>query len=354
MCVKEKTMKKTTLKMILLSVCLSGVAHAYDDKGSALINAVDQKQFSKVKQLLESGADINEKGKVGFSALLTAVGWGDVQMVDYLIKQGADLKAKSDRSFGVIHRAAMNKNPKVLKYLLSNYTFDVNDRGKRYCSPLDFALRANALQDNGTLQNAQLLLEYGAKESMDWKCRGYTPLMVAVPDEKVLKFLLDNGAKKEILNASGQSAYAMAVNQKASQKVLDMLDFQSAKSKEKKVFQSKNLIWELKTFDNKYDRYTRTKAVSYCKNLVLNHTRNWRIPTTKEYQTILRKKPYTKMVIDGISRYHLNPKIFTHLTPSLYWVVLEDGTLAGESVAYNQINTNRKNVRYHIRCVRDR
>ena len=189
---------KYTLASLLLLLSLSTL-NAFD-KGSPLMNAVDNQNFEEVVKLVESGANINQKNEIGFTALLFATGWGDVKMVKYLIEHGASLDAKANRGFGVIHRAAMNKDSSILKYLLENYTLNVNDRAKNYCSPLSYALKNNALQNNGSLDNARLLLAKGALESINWKCNGYTPLMVAVSDKKVINFLIQNGADKSIEN----------------------------------------------------------------------------------------------------------------------------------------------------------
>ena len=297
------------IKIILILFSFNSIVSALViDKGGDLHNAVDQKNFYKVKELIESGADINKKGKVGFTPLILAAGWGDVEMVKYLIDNGANLDSKANPGFGVIHRAAMNKNPAVLKYILENFQFDVNDRSKHYCSPLDYSLRMNALQSNGTLENARLLLKNGAQESVNWKCHGYTPLMLSIPNEKVIIFLLDNGADKQIKNPSGLSAYNMAKNQKASKKILKLVktkDFEN-----KKTFYTENFIWELKTYNNKYNKYSEEEAKEYCRNLILEDKINWHIPLASEYKNILSTKPYKGFVIDGVQEYYMNPKDF--------------------------------------------
>lgn len=331
------------------------IANAYTiDKGTNLLNTVDQQNFEKVKELINSGVNINEKGKVGITPLIMATAWSNLEMVDYLIKHGANLNDKTDRGSSIIHSASMNKNPSILKYLLKNFKLNVNDRGKRYCSPLDISLRANALQNNGTLENARLLLEYGAKESINWKCNGYTPLMVAVPDKKVINFLIQNGADKTIKNKAGLTAYDMAKRQNASADILAILTTQTEyKSKiNNKIFQNDMLLWELKTNQNRYDRYTENEATKYCTNLNVEGHSHWRIPSTAEYQTILSEKPYQGFVIDGVDEYYMNPKDFPNMTPSSYWVILEDKSLGYQSTSWNKVHKKREyNEKHHIRCV---
>lgn len=345
-------MLRQIFKITLALFYFSSISNAYTiDKGTELLNAVDKQNFEKVKELINSGVDINEKGKVGFTPLILAAGWGDVKMVKYLINNGANLNLKANRGFGVIHRASMNKNPAVLKYLLKNFQLNVNDRSKRYCSPLDFSLRNNALQNYGTLENAKLLITNGAKKSINWKCNGYTPLMVAVPDEKVVTFLVDNGADINIENASGATAYTMAKNQKASKRLLNLIYTQT--NENKKTIYNKNLIWEIKTQENKYNKLTETQAKSYCKTLTLNGYTNWRIPTLNEYSTVLLDKPIEGYVIDGIPSYYLSPKQFPNLVPLVFWAQDNNGKIKYMNVAIKRSgDVCRSCIKNFIRCVR--
>lgn len=344
---------KNILIVSIILLLLITTLNAFD-KGSPLMNAVDNQNFEEVVKLVESGVDINQKNDIGFTALLFATGWGDVKIVKYLIEHGASLDAKANIGFGVIHRAAMNKNSSVLKYLLENYTLNINDRAKSYCSPLDFALRGNALQEGGSLENARLLIAKGAQESINWRCNGYTPLMVAVPDKKVINFLIQNGADKTIKNEAGLTVYNMAKRQNAPADVLTMLATGTEqKSKiNKQIFQSATLLWELKTNQNRYNQVTEDEATKYCANLNIEGYSNWRIPSIAEYQTILSEKPYKGFVIDGIDEYYMNPKDFPNMTPSTYWVILKDKSLGYQSISWNKVHKKREdNEKHHIRCV---
>jgi hypothetical protein len=318
------------------------------------MNAVDNQNFEEVVKLVESGVNINQKNKIGFTALLIATGWGDVKMVKYLIEHGASLDAKANLGFGVIHRAAMNKNSSVLRYLLENYTLDVNDKGKNYCSPLSFALKYNALQNGGSLENAQLLITKGAQKSINYKCNGYTPLMVAIPNKKVMHFLIKNGADKTIKNRAGFTAYDMAKNVNASTEVLAILDtgIEHKNKTNKQFFKNGSLLWELKTYQNKYDKFTENEAIKYCANLHIGGHNQWHVPSVAQYQTVLSKKPYQGFLIDGIDEYFMNPKNFPNMSPSSYWVILEDKSLGYQSISWNKVyKKHQDNEKHHIRCV---
>jgi len=322
------------------------------NKGGELLNAVANNDFVEVKRLVESDIDINEKGIVGYTPLLFACASDNLTMVQYLIKHGADMNRKTNSGFGIIHKASMNKNPIILKYLLENYRLDTNDKGEKYCSPLDFSLRYNALQAYGTLENAKLLFKYGAKKSIDWKCNGYTPLMVSVLDEKAVRLLIDNGANIEIVNETGKTAYDMAKDKKASDKILAMLAIKDKTFENKNIFEKDGLLWELKTYQNRHDRYAVVEAKKYCQDLRLNNRQNWRIPTVLEYATILREEPYEGFVIDGVGSYHFNPKEFPNMSPDRYWTILSDASIGYQDVSWNFAEqANQSDNDNLIRCV---
>jgi len=47
------------------------------------------------------------------------------------------------------------------------------------------------------------------------------------------------------------------------------------------------LIWEQKTEENEPDTYTYSEATTYCEELTLGYYSDWRIPTRREYSTVL-------------------------------------------------------------------
>ena len=123
-------------------------------------------------------------------------------------------------------------------------------------------------------------------------------------------------------------------------------------NKNKKIHKNGDLLWELKTAQNRYDRFTEQEAINYCENLNVEGLVHWRIPSSSEYQTILSEKPYQGFVIDGIDKYYMNPQDFPNMTPSSYWVILEDKSLGSQSLSWNKTYKQREsNEKNHIRCV---
>ena len=339
--------------------CVS--SHTHDLKKTKrqhnlLFNALKNRNYEKIKELTRNSVDINRKYRRGLTPLIFAAGWNNLKTVDFLIKNDANIYDKTHYGVGVIHRAAMNKDSKVLSYLLKNYQLNVNDRGKNNCSPLASALNNNVSQKANILDNVKLLLKNGARRSINWKCRGYTPLMLAVRNADVVRLLLKYGANKNIENASGHTAYDMARNRKVSVGILKLLKTAKAIKKEKKITKIKHLFWELKSYDNRREKYSMVKAIAYCKNLQLDNKENWRIPTSDEYKMVLSKKPYKGFDIDGISSYYMNPKVFSHMAVSSYWTRLIDKSMAYQSIYDGQLKIH--NVffvihKHHVRCVHD-
>ena len=260
--------------------------------------------------------------------------------------------------FGVIHRAAMSKNPEILKYIITKGG-DVNRITKSSCSPFHSAISNNALQNYGSLENAKTLLKHGAKPSVNKKCRGYTPLMVGVSSEEVTRFLLDNSADKTIKTRSGKNALDLAKEQNAPSSVIKLLSSSNKKQTKSKdtlvnlAKKERGLMWERKTSKNKYDEFTEQEAKSYCENLTWADKDDWRVPSLKEYETIMLNSPITDQTIDGVSRYYMDPKTFPNLVPSVFWAEDEKRDMVYFNVAIkrsgNICSMCNKNM---IRCVR--
>ena len=91
------------LSLLFLFGCEKEDKYAKSRRNIQLSNAVLDGDVAKVKVLLQSGADVNQKGG-GSTLLHFAVGWlvqgkvgGDLELVKILVAAGADINAKNDR-----------------------------------------------------------------------------------------------------------------------------------------------------------------------------------------------------------------------------------------------------------------
>jgi ankyrin repeat protein len=115
----------------------------------------DQK---KVKELVESGEDVNATNESGESVLMYALrSHCDDELISYLIQSGADIFATDHEGVSVFDMAITYNNIKMVKYLLDKGV-DVNTTHRK--SGFTSLMCASCY---GRLEIAKLLLENGAK-----------------------------------------------------------------------------------------------------------------------------------------------------------------------------------------------
>ena len=136
----------------------------------SLLPAVDNNQINIVKQLLEKGVDINKVvyGRYGDTALSRAVNSKNIEMVNFLLENGADIESGEHYS---------NDRPGFTPLMLASN-----------CGRIDIA---ETLLKNGANIDAY---DDGGEYTFN------NSLTVATnrDDAKMVKFLLENGAKTEI------------------------------------------------------------------------------------------------------------------------------------------------------------
>ena len=156
------------------------------------ITAVEQRDWTRIQQLLDSGANINARSRINrYYALQFAVNWSDPKLVTFLLDKGADINLTDDGDDTALMEAANSHDPqnKVIVKLLLDRGADVHASGNRAI--------LNAAKEGGP-EIVQLLLKKGAdpnarnivSHSGDWA--GDTALMYAVQGDfvKALQLLL--------------------------------------------------------------------------------------------------------------------------------------------------------------------
>lgn len=120
---------------------------------ASLHHAVDHSDYASVEELIQKGADINEK-RAGWTPLMTASYHGNVKIVEYLIKEGADLDI----------RAEVEKPHPSMAYV---------DSGNNLRSDFIGFTALHFAAYYGNTEAAKVLIDNGAKTSMQDE-KGYT------------------------------------------------------------------------------------------------------------------------------------------------------------------------------------
>jgi len=106
---------------------------------ASLNRAVITGDANKVQSLISEGADINGKGRQGWTSLHTAIWYGKNEVVELLISKGADINAKDDRGNSPLHFAAIKGNSDAASLLIAKGA-DINAKTSAQQTPLLFAV----------------------------------------------------------------------------------------------------------------------------------------------------------------------------------------------------------------------
>ena len=184
-----------------------------------LMMAALEADIPKAKQLLDAGADINERDDSQSTPLMWAVHSGDVEIVKFLIGQGADVRAKAHRNATAL-MVAMTGNHESSAVALIDAGADPNGRGNSAMNYLEDAAMSgmtdvvDALIRNGTdldaygasalhwaisrghSATARRLLNAGVdvNAKVSWSTGPLIATAAASGDIDLVKLLLENGA----------------------------------------------------------------------------------------------------------------------------------------------------------------
>ncbi|KAL6894722.1 hypothetical protein GGI43DRAFT_424618 [Trichoderma evansii] len=149
--------------------------------------------------LINKGADINARNKLGETPLLLALEKGYEAAARLLIDKGADINARNKYKDTPLLWALENSHEAVVR-LLINKGADINASDKYKNTPLLWAL------DNGNEAMARLLIDKGADINASNEY-GITPLLWALEKghEVVVRLLIDKGADINARNKLGET-----------------------------------------------------------------------------------------------------------------------------------------------------
>jgi len=162
-----------------------------------LLDASNRGDTKKVKELLDSGADIECKDKYGMTPLMKASANGNTETVRLLLDYKANV---NDRYNAPLILASRYGNIEIVKMLLDNNAI-VNITNKEFSTPLMWASR------NGETKIVKLLLDRGAGINSIDK-HGETPLILAscygrYDRKETVKLLLKHDADINVYDDAG-------------------------------------------------------------------------------------------------------------------------------------------------------
>eukprot|EP01018_Ginkgo_biloba_P031804 Gb_08320 [translate_table: standard] len=156
------------------------------------------------KLLQESGLNLNEQDRYGFSAAMIAAKEGHVEAFKVLVFSGADVRLKNKKGETAIVLSQTHSTKELFEKVLLDATLAIGLKGEEF-KALHCAAR------RGNLEAIGQLLEIGyAVNGLDED--GYTPLMLAAREghADACKILVLGGADCNLVSPKGETALVLA------------------------------------------------------------------------------------------------------------------------------------------------
>lgn len=220
-----------------------------DEYGTThLMRAVQENEFTAVRQLMEAGADVNARNKAGWTPLMYAAHNANIPILHLLLQSGSRVNNPQDSATSPLHLAIHSEKEFVYRLMaiealleygadvgfldeeketpmmastrrspaemteivraLQKRGGDINGISKGY-TPLSFAIYI-AEDDDTASETALALMDAGADPNIS---TGITALMAAVMKDfpKTGRLLLEKGADKGTVNTDSATALDIAV-----------------------------------------------------------------------------------------------------------------------------------------------
>lgn len=161
---------------------------------SVFLEPIKSNNISAVRSLINSGCDVNESNKCGYTPLMAATYNGNIEIVKLLISAGAELEAYDNQGntpFMYAFYGAEEKKSIVEFFLSLNVNTEIMN--SQELTPLILATL------NNHCKSMKLLIDSGANIEAKGKS-GRTPLMHAADNQNIepAKLLIQYGANLEI------------------------------------------------------------------------------------------------------------------------------------------------------------
>ncbi len=190
-------LKRHANRWLVLLLALVGNG-ASQQVGTALVEAVKNRDTSAVRALLKEYADVNTAAPDGATALHWAAHWDDVGMAELLIRAGATVNVANDYGVTPLVLACENGSAPMVEKLLTaganpNAALPTGE------TPLMIAART------GKVEAVRVLLSRGADSTAKETSQGQDALMWAVAQGHldVVRMLLEHGANVHARSDAG-------------------------------------------------------------------------------------------------------------------------------------------------------
>lgn len=180
-----------------------------------LHKAAFEGNLDKVRQLIESGTEVDTRDELGWTASFWALSAGHKDVFQYLLNKGADITAKTNGGRTLLHQASRAGFTEIVKQLITKGA-DVNVKDKDGETPLQHAA------SEGHKEVVKLLVARGADINVAAK-NGRHPLGDAAlaGHEDVVKLLIAGGAQVNLTERRGTALHAAAFA--GHSKIVDLL-----------------------------------------------------------------------------------------------------------------------------------
>ena len=172
-------------------------------------NAASRGDIRKMKQLLNSGVNIDATDQFGYTALMKASGKGRIKAVDFLIKNGANVCAINQWGRTARYRALYRDRYRDHRYRPHTKVVELLDKQSLNCKTINEQELRNAA-GKGDIEKMELLLMNSVNIDATDQF-GNTALMYALTQIEAMDFLIKNGANMCAINQWGKTAQDEAV-----------------------------------------------------------------------------------------------------------------------------------------------
>ena len=172
-----------------------------------LRNAIADKNLRLAEFLLQNGADVDTKNERGQTLLYGEVEKANnLEIVKLLVSYGADVNAIDNYRIPIISRAVVSRDINMIRFLIDNgadiESAESPDKGSQYSS-IDLLYYPII---EGRLEIVKLLLENGAKASLEDRPEELLYTTVARGNLHMAQFLLEYGVDVNARRHRGQTA----------------------------------------------------------------------------------------------------------------------------------------------------